>query len=179
MLRCDTLPGFQFVLSRTRRTAMRRLAILLLISANGLAAAAQIGAAPLSPATGMRDRLIGAWRLVSLQVAGADGKMTQQKRVGILIYTKDGHVSAQLMSPTSSSPEVSGPVKYEENGYEAYFGGYDIDEKTQTVTHHVEGALVRSLIGKDLGRVYRFSGDRLILKSSRPDERWTIEWEHY
>ena len=94
---------------------MRRLAILLLISTSGLVAVAQIGAASLSPTTGMRDRLIEAWRLVSLQVVGAGGKITQQQRVGILIYTRDGHMSAQLMSPTSSSPEETGPVKYEEN----------------------------------------------------------------
>jgi len=36
---------------------------------------------------------------------------------------------------------------------------------------------VRSLIGKNLTRVYRFEGKQLILKSSRPDEHWTIAWE--
>ena len=55
---------------------------------------------------------------------------------------------------------------------------YEVDEAAHTVTHHVEGALLRSLIGKNLTRVYRFEGRQLILTSSRPDEHWTIAWEH-
>jgi hypothetical protein len=43
----------------------------------------------------------------------------------------------------------------------------------------VEGALVRTLIGNDLTRVYQLSGKQLILKSSRSDEHWTIAWEHF
>ena len=61
----------------------------------------------------------------------------------------------------------------------AYFGTFEVNEQAHTVTHHVEGALVRSLIGNDLTRVYRFSGNQLVLTSSRPDEHWTIAWEHY
>jgi hypothetical protein len=38
---------------------------------------------------------------------------------------------------------------------------------------------VRSLIGKDLTRIYTFSGKQLVLTSSRPDESWRIVWEHY
>ena len=53
------------------------------------------------------------------------------------------------------------------------------DERSHHVTHHVEGALVRTLIGKELTRIYEFSGKQLILKSSRQDEHWTIAWEHY
>ena len=77
------------------------------------------------------------------------------------------------------TPAAVGSVQYEEGGYEAYYGRYDVDERTHSVTHHVEGALVRSLIGKDLTRVYEFSGNRLVLKSSRQDDHWTIAWEHY
>jgi hypothetical protein len=74
---------------------------------------------------------------------------------------------------------VDNPVKYDQGGYEAYYGTYDANEQAHTVTHHVQGSLVRALIGKDLTRVYRFSDGQLILKSSRPDEHWTIAWEHY
>jgi hypothetical protein len=44
---------------------------------------------------------------------------------------------------------------------------------------HVEGALVRSLIGKDLPRSFESSGNQLIVKSTRPEEHWRVTWEHY
>ena len=50
--------------------------------------------------------------------------------------------------------------EYVENGYEASFGRYDINEATHTVTHHVQGSNTRDLlVGKDLPRVYQFSTD--------------------
>ena len=49
-----------------------------------------------------RERLIGAWRLAS--IAGPDGKlMTTAVPIGMLIYTRDGHMSVQLMYPKSAS----------------------------------------------------------------------------
>jgi len=39
---------------------------------------------------------------------------------------------------------------YAHDGYEATFGRYEIDDRAHRFTLHVEGALVRSLIGKDL-----------------------------
>ena len=33
---------------------------------------------------------------------------------------------------------------------------YEIDERAHSFTYHVEGALVRTLIGKDLARVFDF-----------------------
>jgi len=129
--------------------------------------------------TGVRDQLIGAWRLVSLEEQSPDGKIRKLPRSGTLLYSRDGHMSVQIMAPEGKDAPETGPVAYEKGGYEAYFGTYVLDEKAATVTHHVEGALVRTLIGQDLTRVYRFSGKQLVLRSSRKDENWTIVWEHY
>jgi Lipocalin-like domain len=127
----------------------------------------------------IQAQLIGAWRLAWLEEQGADGKPLKANRTGMLVYTSDGHMSVQIMASESAAPLAAGPVQYEQGGYEGYYGRYDVDERTHSVTHHVEGALVRTLIGHDLTRVYSFSGKQLILKSSRPDEHWTIAWEHY
>jgi hypothetical protein len=127
----------------------------------------------------VRDKLIGAWRLAWLEEPAAEGKAARVERTGTLLYTRDGHMSVQIMAPRAESPAESGPVQYEQGGYEAYFGTFEVNEQAHTVTHHVEGALVRSLIGNDLTRVYRFSANQLVLTSSRPDEHWTIAWEHY
>jgi len=53
------------------------------------------------------------------------------------------------------------------------------DERAQTFTYYVEGALVRTLVGKALRRVYEFKGNQLIVKSANPAERWRAVWEHY
>jgi len=73
----------------------------------------------------------------------------------------------------------AGPVQYAQGGYEASFGTYEIDERAHSFTYHVDGALVRTLIGKELTRVYEFSGRQLIVKSSNPHEHWKVAWEHY
>ncbi len=127
----------------------------------------------------MRDRLIGAWRLVSSEEPGPDGKLLTAATVGTIMYTRDGHMAVQIQSADQSARSAAGPIQYAQGGYEAYFGTYTVDEKSGTVTHHVEGALVKTLVGKQLTRVYTFSGRRLILHSSRQDEHWRVTWEHY
>ena len=73
----------------------------------------------------------------------------------------------------------AGPEQYSQGGYEATFGTYEVNESAHTFTLHIEGALVRSLIGKDLPRSFEFSGKQLIVKSTRADEHWKSTWEHY
>jgi hypothetical protein len=48
---------------------------------------------------------------------------------------------------------------------------------TQTWTFHVEGALVRRLVGTDLTRRYEFSGSQLIVRPSGSDEHWRVAWK--
>jgi hypothetical protein len=124
-----------------------------------------------------RENLIGAWRLVSMEEPGADGKLNRvTDRKGMLVYTRDGHMSVQLMLPKSESGVSN---DYVQNGYEASFGSFDVNEGVHTVTHHVEGSVTRGLVGKDLPRVFQFSDGHLVITSSRPDEHWSVTWEHY
>jgi hypothetical protein len=96
----------------------------------------------------------------------------------MLIYTPDGHVSVQLMYPNSASGLSN---EYVEKGYEASFGRFDLDEARHMLTHHIQGSITRGLlVGKDLPRLYQLtSGGRLIIRSARPDEHWSVTWEHY
>jgi Lipocalin-like domain len=125
-----------------------------------------------------KEKLIGAWRLVSLEGPGPDGKMNRVTDLrGMLLYTRDGHMSVQLMYPKSASGLTNDYVK---NGYEASFGSYDVNEEAHTVTHHVQGSITEGLVGKDLPRAFQLTDDgRLIIKSTRPDEHWSVTWEHY
>jgi hypothetical protein len=126
-----------------------------------------------------REKLIGAWHLVRIDAPGPDGRpISVPQPKGMLIYTRDGHVSVQLMYPKSANAQSN---EYVQDGYEASFGSYDVDEAMHTVTHHVQGSVTRDLlVGKDLPRVYQFSRDgRLVIRSTRPDEHWSVTWEHY
>ena len=132
-----------------------------------------------SGAGGAKEKLIGAWSLVHIDAPSPDGKsvpIPQPK--GMLIYTRDGHMSVQLMYPESANTLSN---EYVLNGYEASFGSYDVDEIARTVTHHVQGSITRDLlVGKDLARKYEFTQDgHLIIRSARADEHWSVTWEHY
>ncbi len=127
----------------------------------------------------IQERFVGAWRLASLEQEGADGKIHKSDSTGLLVFTRDGHISVQVMDRNPQTQTAAGPELYSQGGYEASFGTYQIDESARTFTFHVEGALVRTLIGKDLPRAFEFSGKQLIVKSTRPDEHWRVVWEHY
>jgi hypothetical protein len=117
---------------------------------------------------GIQDRFVGAWRLASLEGEGADGKIHGSDSTGLLVFTRDAHMSVQVMERNPQAQTPAGPEQYSQGGYEASFGTYEIDEHTNTFTFHVEGALVRSLIGKDLPRAFEFSGKELIGEVDSP-----------
>ncbi len=97
----------------------------------------------------------------------------------MFVFTRDGHASVQVMQREPQAETPRGSQQYSQGGYEASYGRYDVDERTHTFTFHVEGALVRSLIGQDLPRAYEFSGNQLIVRSTRPEEHWRVAWERY
>lgn len=121
-----------------------------------------------------QDRFTGAWRLASLDEQGSDGKVHKTDCSGLLVFTRDGHMSVQVMHRSAEAGTAS--AQYVQGGYEATFGRYEVDD-AHTFTFHVEGALVRTLIGKDLKRVYEISGKKLIVTSPDPNEHWKATWE--
>jgi hypothetical protein len=153
-----------------RNVWMFCLSLLLVLSAAAQTPSNQTGHSD-------RERLVGAWRLVKIEAPGLDGKTSPGPQpTGMLIYTKDGHMSVQLMYPgTALSNE------YVEQGYEASFGSYDLDESRHLVTHHVQGSVTRNrLVGRDLPRRFQFTPDGdLLIRSAQPEEHWSVTWEKY
>jgi Lipocalin-like domain len=125
------------------------------------------------------EQFIGAWRLVSLEVTDADGKVHSGDSTGMFVFTREGRLAVQVMDRTPPAVPHDGPEQYAQGGYEATFGRFEVDERTHTFTYYVEGALVRTLVGKALPRVYEFKGNQLIVKSANPAERWRAVWGHY
>jgi hypothetical protein len=124
-----------------------------------------------------RDRFVGAWRLAWMEEPGPDGSLVRRTdRKGSLIYTRDGRMAVQIQFPDAQS-SVSND--YVLNGYEASFATYKVDEAAKTTTRHVEGSITRGLVGQSLTRAYRFADGRLVMRSVRPEERWSVTWERY
>ncbi len=138
-------------------------------------------ATALQAAPTARERFYGVWKIVSCKRTSKDGTVDYpfgENPVGRITYDKAGRMSAQLMKsgrPSTLPPGVDyaggGNTSTEEllnsvRGFVAYFGTFDVDESTQTVTHHVQACLVSSWVGHDVKRNYRFSGNRLILRAA-------------
>jgi hypothetical protein len=151
---------------------MKSLLLLGVIALLSLGAAAQSAHAH-DRNTEIKDRLVGAWKLVSLQEPSADGQVHRTDCTGMFVFTRDGKASVQVMYRTAQTGST-----YAQSGYEASYGGYHVDDAS-TFTFHIEGALVRSLIGKDLKRWYEISNNRLIVKSTDRNEHWKVVWERY
>lgn len=166
-----------------RSVAMKRvlpaIGVFLSLAAAAFLVFAMPGSQERDGNKGAKDRFIGAWRLVSLEAPGSDGKIRASNSIGLFVFTRDGHASVQVMEQNTPAQAAAGPEQYSHGGYEATFGTYAVDESTHRFTFHVEGALVRSLIGNDLPRSFEFTGNQLIVKSTRPDEHWKVIWEHY
>lgn len=127
-----------------------------------------------------RDRFVGAWKLLALERPGPDGQISRVECCGMFVFSKDGHLSVQVMEGEAPSQNGTATAEqYSQGGYEASYGSYVVDESNHTFTFHVEGALVRTLIGKDLLRRYEFKGEKLIVESTQSDEHWRVIWIRY
>jgi hypothetical protein len=127
----------------------------------------------------LREQLIGAWKLVSYVEKPTDGSEPfyplGTEPQGIIMYTPDGYMSAQLMRP-GRPPFASGDwfrgtdeeVRAEAMGYIAYSGPFHTDEEKQTLTHSMLVSLFPNWLGQTQGRVVKIDGDTLHLSSAEP-----------
>jgi len=152
---------------------MRSLVWLCIVATFSAGVAAQSQQNAPSRNTKIANRFVGAWKLVSLEELGEDGQVHKTDCEGIFVFTRDGRASVQVMYRNGQTGSA-----YAQRGYEASYGSYRIDDSS-TFTFHIDGALVRTLIGKDLKRAYETSGNRLIVKSTDPKEHWKVVWERY
>lgn len=132
-------------------------------------------------AKGLREQLIGAWMLVSYEERPVDGSPTNypmsEKPQGIIMYTPDGYMSAQLSTP-NRKPFASGDWfkgsdddwKQEGSTYIAYTGEFHVDEEAKTLTHSMFISLFPNWIGQTQPRVVKIEEDYLFLHTANPIE---------
>lgn len=136
----------------------------------------------MTPVLELRQQLFGAWSLVSYneldvetrQIAypfGSDPK-------GLLLYTPDGYMSAQLQLPdrqpfaqddlnrgTDTEYAVAGRT------YIAYSGRYWVDAKTSVLTHEMAVAFFPNWQEQTQTRLAVLEGNTLRLSTAKPVRR--------
>lgn len=78
--------------------------------------------------------------------------------VAVSMWSSDG----RDLLPSASAGEIRNAY----GGYYAYFGRWEIDEGTRTVTHRIRGSMRAVEVGADYVRPYELSGDHLLLRST-------------
>jgi Lipocalin-like domain len=134
-----------------------------------------LGSAVNAPTQTSPKGLVGTWQLVSRIDRDPAGRVVAEPSIGsdplgYLIYDSTGHVAVQLMARNrTSAPCVTTAAADLNNvahigGYDAYFGRYEVDMQTGTVTHILDGALSPGDVGRRITRRFRLEGDTLTIE---------------
>jgi hypothetical protein len=125
--------------------------------------------------SGLRARLLGAWRLldaVTVYATGATGPWYDRPGpyTGLLIYGVTGVMSVQIASartPAKSPPAFAEMTAAERlrylDSYYAYFGRFDVNEAGSAVRHWVETSLDPTETGSIYTQKVGLALDRLTL----------------
>ena len=128
---------------------------------------------PDTSADSVSSILVGSWRLESWLNSNGSSRCAagQGEASGQIMYSADGHMSAQLGCAEMSIDgvgELSGQelIGRLNRRHLTYYGEFSVDEVAQTVTHHVAGSsILNGYVGSDQVRSYSFeSNDRLTLQ---------------
>jgi Lipocalin-like domain len=121
------------------------------------------------------EDLVGTWSLescIAKRPNGAEVFPFGEAPRGLLTYTASGYMSAVLMSSGrqrfASSDHRGGTleeVKQAFEGFDAYAGTYELDEKSGTVTHHTEVARLPNWEGTAQVRYASLVGSGLHLET--------------
>jgi hypothetical protein len=109
----------------------------------------------------LRDNIIGAWELVSM--VSIDTSTGEERRPfgtaprGLIVYTSDGHMSAQLAESDMS-------------GYVAYGGRFSVNEDTASIHHDVMISMMPELLARPQFRDASVDGDELTLSTTTTDD---------
>ena len=139
----------------------------------------------------LRDKVVGTWLLVSY-IAQDDqgGPITfplGRDAVGLIMYTTDGYMSAQLMRPGRQEydqPDTGGGTVRQAaaaaEGYLAYSGPYEVDEAAAVIHHRVAVSLIPNWLETVQLRHGSLEGNKLTLTAETRLEsaviRSTLVW---
>src|SRR5262245_38044023 len=160
-------------------TLATRVVLAILIAAcSGPAAVAQQHVAS------AKDRLVGAWGLVSFVSFDATGASRPGAYdLGRIVYDASGQMSAHLMHSSNkadTSPATDADRSAAFRRYLGYYGPFTVDELTGIVIHHVLGSSNPSWVGSNQVRYFSLSedGSKLTLSVKNQSRTTsTLVWE--
>lgn len=94
----------------------------------------------MAQAKSLKDKLVGAWSLVSIYDEAQDGKKYEVWGPGVqglTIYTAGGRFSTQVIAADRDKAASKNP-RMPVGQAIAYFGSYVIDESAMTIALHIE-----------------------------------------
>lgn len=132
----------------------------------------------------LRDRLVGAWELITYAVyseSSPDMVMHPlgEEAKGIIMYTTDGYMSAQLQRPGQKAFDAVWPSDGSESElaesakkYIGYTGSFYLDESGESplLYHRFNLSSFPNWLGQTQKRVMKMQGDDLILSLDKPME---------
>ena len=147
--------------------------------------------------------LIGAWRLVSIDVQGPTGREADpfygNGSHGLLIYDASGWFSVQIegadrppvrvpgarpvagtapaAAATAATAAAAAADSKALNSYYAYFGTWSFDPATSVVTHHAKGALYPSEDAAVYPQHVEVVGRRMTFSRTQNGKTQTKVWE--
>jgi hypothetical protein len=144
-------------------------------------------AVPPIPEREASKQFLGAWKLISFEVISTSGGVQKpfgEHPAGLILYQKNGHMSAQLMQPdyvpfSNPDPGEARGNEIEEawRKYVGYWGTFVVDRDKELVTHHVEGSWFPNWVGGKQVRAFRFEENHLTLSANLPGGQARLVWE--
>lgn len=125
----------------------------------------------------VRDRAVGTWRMISLEVGDAAGKIEPYgpSPNGLMVITAEGWFTITITRPDLPTFAAGNRERGsdEENcaivrGSIGYFGTYTIDEGASTITCRIEGTTFPNYLGETQVRRLIFKGDTLTYVNDSP-----------
>ena len=165
---------------------------LLLVACGGTTPAPEVAqtpaAAPVDQAppavASERNSLSGVWQLVSFEQNDPGGNVSHpygEMPVGRLTFDAAGRMSVFVMKPGrfASVNSTAGiatatvdDLRQVADGYMSYYGSFQVDESTKTITTKVEAANIPAWTDSEQKRAYELSGDTLALITPATKLTW-------
>jgi hypothetical protein len=127
----------------------------------------------------LREQLVGAWTLTSCVLrditTGAEDRPFGERPLGLILYTPDGYMSAQLQRPerplfADGDLAHATPEEFADAGssYIAYSGRFFVDEQENTLFHEMAVSFFPNWLGQKQVRLVEIDGERLQLSTDGP-----------
>lgn len=124
----------------------------------------------------LTEKFIGTWELVRYVYRDDDDNLSYpfgENVDGMLIYTRNGFVSVQMVSRDRAQFEsedifsaTDGAIRQAYLSLNTYYGVYEVDEANRIVTHLVDQASVPNRAGARLEREFEFGSNTLTLRAA-------------